>query len=80
MFDNYDVEWSERSDYLKNAEKQFREIYSKLFKEVILNYDERVHLWPEWHNNFYIDSNPAKFGLCVKGRNYEEYAKQARKI
>lgn len=73
LFDTYDVEWEKRSHYDYNAGKQFSRIYKELFKEVIEDYSTDKS---NWVNNYYIDINHEKFGLCVKGRDYKAYKKE----
>jgi hypothetical protein len=69
MFDNYDVEWSQRNDYDYSAEEQFKYMYRHLFKNVILDYNkDKRKFW----NNSYFDDNHQKFGLNVKGRVYKK--------
>lgn len=63
LFNNNDVPWPERHEFVNNPEKQFIARYKQLFAGVQDAYD----CTPKpWKNNFYVDEHRKKFGLVEK--------------
>ncbi|MCK5449337.1 hypothetical protein KAI32_00560 [Candidatus Pacearchaeota archaeon] len=65
LFDNDDIfYWGDGGTFKNDPERQFKEDYRKLFKEVKYSYDEKLS--GERVNNFYVDGNRKEFGLVEK--------------
>jgi len=64
LFNDYDIPWNQRDNPKISPELQFKLKYSKLFRKIEDNYDEKIQ--GEWKNNYYVDKNREIFGLSKK--------------
>lgn len=68
LFETPNIDWAQRDSYEWNLDMQFKYLYSKLFKELVNEY-EKNSISGKWINNFCFDKNHEKFDLTYPSTN-----------